>query len=178
MKNYILSDFKQNVIAQFIAVITFGFAITAFYSFIYIFINTTQINLNIKNISFIVLSFFGYLLSFYLVENKISLKLKIYKYIDFIINISGFVLMFVPIIILSEHLLDSISYDYMIIKNSLISILVFSLGDNLILSGVKFSPLINCSNVAALIGIGVIDFSSFDKKYIGRCIRPECHTKT
>ncbi|MFM2393755.1 MAG: hypothetical protein RLZZ546_1737, partial [Bacteroidota bacterium] len=97
LRNSILEDFKENVTSQFIGVITFGFGVTAFYAAIYTFIITSQIQLTSKDIIFIFFSFIGYLVSFYLLKNKISIKSKLLKYIDFIINILGFVLMFVPI---------------------------------------------------------------------------------
>ena len=100
MKSIIFNDIKDNVITQFIGVITFGFGVTAFYGLFYNFIETNTIIFGIKDMSFLLLSLLGFILSFNILKQKDELYTKILKTIDFIITLFGFVSMFVPIIIL------------------------------------------------------------------------------
>ncbi len=135
--NTILADFKENVISQFIGVITFGFGVTAFYGTLYHFIVSNNLSLNTKDFIFILCSLIGNMLSYYILKNKISLKDKILKSIDFIITVLGFVLMFVPFIIFFEQTIThESSFQSMIITNGIYSLIV-SIGIFLIKSVLK-----------------------------------------
>ncbi len=123
--NSIIKDFKDNILEQFVSVITFGFGVTSFYKCLFIFVTQGNFTLSSNDFVFLFLSFLGFLISLYFLKDKISIKYKIYKSLNFIFNILGFVLMFVPCIIFFEYILQSdISYEAIIIQNSIISFIL------------------------------------------------------
>lgn len=120
--NIILTDFRETIINQFIGVITYGFGVTSFFSAINIYINTNTISLSTKDFIFIFCSFVGYFLSCYILKDSSSFKIKILKSLDFVITILGFVLMFVPLILFCQNILDTnYIFEYIVIQNSIIS---------------------------------------------------------
>jgi hypothetical protein len=121
----LIKDFKENIFTQFRAVITFGFAITALYSSLYLLIIKELFIFSKKEIIFLLLSFIGYNISIYNTENKIITKINLLKYLDFIFTMLGFTLMLVPIVIIIERLSTPIiSFNYNLIKNILICLLL------------------------------------------------------
>jgi hypothetical protein len=123
--NSILKDFKENILEQFIGVITFGFGVTAFFKTTSIFITNGIFSSSINDIIFLLLCFICYIITQYSIKEKTTLKEKILKSTNFIFNLLGFVLMFVPLIIIFEKTLEPvISYESIIIKNSIISLIL------------------------------------------------------
>lgn len=121
----LIKDFKENIFTQFRAVITFGFAITALYSSLYLLIIKELFIFSKKEIIFLLLSFIGYNISICNTENKIITKINLLKYLDFIFTMLGFTLMLVPIVIIIERLsTPTISFNYNLIKNILICLLL------------------------------------------------------
>ena len=122
--NSIMKDFKENVITQFIGVVTFGFGVTAFYGVFFNYIIKDTLFFSSKDSIFLLCSFLGYFISLYFIKNKDNIKYKLLKSLDFVITVLGFVLMFVPFIVLSEQDLMSMSFTSIVIKNSIISLLI------------------------------------------------------
>jgi hypothetical protein len=122
--NSIIKDFKENVLTQFIGVITFGFGVTAFYGVFFNYILNNQIIFSSKDFVFLMCSFLGYFISLYFVNNKENIKNKLIKSFDFIITVLGFVMMFVPFIVISEQGLIDMSFKSMLIENSIISLVI------------------------------------------------------
>lgn len=99
MKN-IITDIKNDIITQFIGVITFGFGVTAFYNMFYIYITKNVIIFTKTDIIFLLLSIIGFLISLIILKDDCNIKDRIIKTFDYIITLFGFVSMFVPIIVL------------------------------------------------------------------------------
>lgn len=99
MKN-IITDVKNDIITQFIGVITFGFGVTAFYNLFYTYISKNDIIFTKTDNIFLLLSIIGFLISLIILKDDCNIKDRIVKTLDFIITLFGFVSMFVPIVIL------------------------------------------------------------------------------
>jgi hypothetical protein len=99
MKN-IIKDVKNDIITQFIGVITFGFGVTAFYNLFYTYISKNDITFTKTDNIFLLLSIIGFLISLIILKDDCNIKDRIVKTFDFIITLFGFVAMFVPIVIL------------------------------------------------------------------------------
>lgn len=96
----IIKDVKNDIITQFIGVITFGFGVTAFYNLFYTYISKNDIIFTKTDNIFLLLSIIGFLISLIILKDDCNIKDRIVKTLDFIITLFGFVSMFVPIVIL------------------------------------------------------------------------------
>lgn len=119
----IFQEFKKVLTAQIVEIITIGFIITSIFNNITSLITKNEINLQLRDFIFIFLSFISMFLTSIIKKEKIIIYKLILKFINNFFNSTGFITLFIPIILLIQIFIEQ-KFDYLIIINCLVSIII------------------------------------------------------